>query len=131
MIRYIYRLLITAAALLIITELIAYFGKWNLIPATYAGLLFLVAVTLLIHVFTFYSKGTDNAMIRRLMVGSMLRMFLGVLFLAISLFNIKPVNLFFVFSYCSYFCIFLVFEIWEMRTNLRPDSKPRTKDENA
>lgn len=99
--------------------------------SNYIGLVYLFLVTVLIHWFIFGQKGTENGLIRRMMVGSMLRMFLGVIFLAISLYNIRPADLFFVVSYCLFFCVFLVFEISEMRTNLRPDSKPRPKNENA
>ncbi len=115
----------------LITWVVGYVGKYSFIGAVWGGLVFLALVTGLIHWYIFGPKGTENAVLRRLMVGSMLRMFTGVLFLAITLYNIRPVSMFFVFSYCSYFCLFLVFEIWEMRTNLRPDSKPRPKNENA
>ncbi len=131
MVQYLYKLLATTATLAIITVGVGFATKYAFPDLVWGGLIFLACLTALIHLFIFGQKATPNGSIRRLMVGSMVRMFLGIVFLLISLLNIKPVNLFFVVSYCLYFCVFMVFEIWEMRTNLRPDSKPRSKNENA
>lgn len=128
---YLTRLLVVTLCMVLGTIAAAYFGHRAVISAVWLGLGFLTALTVLIHWFIFGQKGTENAVIRRMMVGSMMRIFLGVIFLAITLYNIRPVNLFFVVSYCLYFSVFLVFEISQMRTNLRPDLKRRPKNENA
>lgn len=98
---------------------------------TWVGLLYLTALTWLIHLFVEAAKDNPNALIRRLMIASILRMILGLLFLVITLFNFRPVNLNFVIFYCVYFCVFMLFEISQMRANLRPDLKQRPNNGNA
>lgn len=98
---------------------------------TWLGLAYLSALTWLIHKFVTAASDNPNSVIRRLMIASIMRMILGLLFLVITLFNVQPMNLHFVIFYCVYFCVFMVFEISQMRANLRPDSKQRPKNENA
>jgi hypothetical protein len=129
--KYFQRLLLIFGAMAAITA-ICMGMKWAVLPGyNWLGLVFLVAVTGLIHLFVGAAKDNANSLIRRMMVGSMLRMFLGILFLAITLYNKRPVNLHFVIFYCSYFSILMVFEISQMRTNLRPDLKQRPNNANA
>lgn len=98
----------------------------------YAGLIFLYLLNLGIWYFVNGNPNrSGNAVVRRLMVGSFIRMFGSAIFLAIILLTIKPVDKIFVWSYFIIFCAFLVFEIWETRSKLRPDSKPRSIDKNA
>jgi hypothetical protein len=124
--------LLSLSSIMAILSLLAQQMNWLQIPwYTWLGLAYLTTITLLIHGFVQAAKENPNSVIRRLMVGSMLRMFLGILFLAITLFNVKPVNLHFVILYCIYFCVFMVFEISQMRTNLRPDLKQRPNNGNA
>lgn len=129
--RYVTRILILTGAMALVT-LGLFWAKIVTIPVyTWFGLLYLLLITLLIHAFVRAARNQANSLIRRLMIASILRMFLGILFLAITLYNVKPVNLHFVIFYCLYFCVFLLFEISQMRTNLRPDLKPRPNNENA
>ena len=62
------------------------------------------------------------------MIASMLRLFLVVIFLGISLFNMPKVELGFVAGYIVTFLLFLFFDIREMRTKLRPDSEKSHKN---
>lgn len=128
---YTIRLFTLSALLGLVTAGAGLIGRYAFPDLVWGGLAFLTFLTFLIHYFIFGSARTPNSMVRRMMIGSMLRMFLGVIFLAISMFNLKPVNIFFVVAYCAYFLAFMLFEIWEMRTNLRPDSSTRPKNENA
>ncbi len=65
------------------------------------------------------------------MIGSMVRLFLVLIFLAISLFNMKPIQFPFVIVFGLTFLFFLFFDILEMRTNLRPDSEKLNKNSNV
>ena len=65
------------------------------------------------------------------MIGSMVRLFLVLIFLAISLFNMKPIQFPFVVVFGITFLFFLFFDILEMRTNLRPDSGKPNKNSNV
>jgi threonine/homoserine/homoserine lactone efflux protein len=65
------------------------------------------------------------------MIGSMVRLFLVLIFLAISLFNMKPIQFHFVVVFGITFLFFLFFDILEMRTNLRPDSEKPNKNSNV
>ncbi|MFN4914821.1 MAG: hypothetical protein ACK5FT_05850 [Sphingomonadales bacterium] len=94
----------------------------------YFGVLFLSGLTLFIHYFTYGNPGADSSKtIRRMMVGSMLRMLMSILFLFITLISFKPVSIPFVISYTVSFSIFMVFEIYSIRCKLRPDLKARSK----
>ena len=73
-------------------------------------------------------KQDPNKGIRKLMIASMLRLFLVVIFLGISLFNMPKVELGFVAGYIVTFLLFLFFDIREMRTKLRPESKMSHKN---
>jgi F0F1-type ATP synthase assembly protein I len=129
--RYAVRLIILVLLMVMVTAVLQWTGTVNLPGYNWIGLGFLVLITGLIHMFVHAAGENPNSLIRRLMIGSILRMFLGILFLAITLYNMRPVNLHFVIFYCAYFCVFMVFEISQMRTNLRPDSKPRPNNGNA
>ena len=65
------------------------------------------------------------------MIGSMVRLFLVLIFLAISLFNMKPIQFPLVVVFGITFLFFLFFDILEMRTNLRPDSEKPNKNSNV
>jgi len=76
-----------------------------------------------------FGRKTDNpnAVVRRMMVASMLRILLTAAFLLITLIAFKPVSIIFVTFYCAYFALFLLFEISQKRYKLRPDFKPRSE----
>lgn len=95
----------------------------------YTSIVFLTGVFVLTRYFVQFDDSiNENKRIRRLMIGSMVRLFLVVIFLAISLFNMLEVELTFVFVYGLSFLFFLFFDILEMRTNLRPDSEKSIKN---
>jgi hypothetical protein len=129
---YFRKILIYTVLMALVTYGVSVLGKVNIPWNAYFGLVFLASLMLLIHLYIYGNKLlSENAVIRRIMTGSMLRLLFGVLFMAISLYYFRPISVPFVVSYCIYFAIFLVFEISEIRTNLRPDTKPAPKNENA
>jgi O-antigen/teichoic acid export membrane protein len=101
----------------------------NEIPAySYFGVLFLVGLSALIHRYIYGNEKSDpQKTIRRMMVGSMLRMLAAILFLAITLFAYRPISFPFVISYTGSFFLLMVFEISQIRRKLRPDFNGRSK----
>jgi hypothetical protein len=94
----------------------------------YFGLLFLSGLSAFIHYFIYGNPKSDpQKSIRRMMIGSMLRMVLSILFLAITLFSFRPVSVPFVISYTGSFFLLMLFEIYSIRRKLRPDLKTRSK----
>jgi uncharacterized membrane protein len=101
-------------------------------PISYVGILYLVVLFILVRYFTYHDTNiSENKKIRRFMIGSMVRLFLVLIFLAISLFNMKPIQFTFVVVFGLTFLFFLFFDILEMRTNLRPDSEKSNKNSNV
>ena len=101
-------------------------------PISYVGILYLVVLFILVRYFTYHDTNiSENKKIRRFMIGSMVRLFLVLIFLAISLFNMKPIQFHFVVVFGITFLFFLFFDILEMRTNLRPDSEKSNKNSNV
>jgi len=101
-------------------------------PISYVGILYLALLFVLVRYFTNHDSNiSENKRIRRLMIGSMVRLFLVLIFLAISLFNMKPIQFPFVIVFGLTFLFFLFFDILEMRTNLRPDSEKPNKNSNV
>ena len=104
----------------------------HLPPISYVGILYLALLFVLVRYFTYHDSNiSENKRIRRLMIGSMVRLFLVLIFLAISLFNMKPIQFPFVIVFGLTFLFFLFFDILEMRTNLRPDSEKPNKNSNV
>lgn len=77
------------------------------------------------------SVSNPNQWIRRSMTSSMLRLLAVVTFLLITLVNKGKTDLVFTSAYCLYFLLFLLFEMSEKRSNLRPDSNKGSQKENA
>lgn len=101
-------------------------------PISYVGILYLVVLFILVRYFTYHDTNiSENKKIRRFMIGSMVRLFLVLIFLAISLFNMKPIQFHFVVVFGITFLFFLFFDILEMHTNLRPDSEKPNKNSNV
>ena len=101
-------------------------------PISYVGILYLVVLFILVRYFTYHDTNiSENKKIRRFMIGSMVRLFLVLIFLAISLFNMKPIQFTLVVVFGLTFLFFLFFDILEMRTNLRPDSEKSNKNSNV
>ena len=94
----------------------------------YFGVLFLYGLSAFIHYYIYGNPKTDpKKTIRRMMIGSMLRMLLAILFLAITLISFRPVSFPFVISYTGSFFLLMLFEIYSIRRKLRPDLKTRSK----
>jgi len=99
------------------------------IPAYgYFGVLFLVGLSGFIHYYVYGSGNSDpKKTIRRIMLGSILRMLAAIFFLAISLFAFRPLNIPFIISYTGSFFLLMVFEISQIRRKLHPDFNGRCK----
>ena len=96
----------------------------RMLPVSYIGIIYIALLFNIVQYFTHHDvQISENKRIRRLMIGSMVRLFLVLIFLAISLFNMKPIELTFVAVYGLSFLFFLFFDILEMRTNLRPETE--------
>jgi len=98
----------------------------------YVGLLYMVAIFWALRYYV--SKSTianPNQWIRRAMTSSMLRLLAVLTFLLITLLNRGKADLAFASAYCLYFLLFLLFEMSEKRSNLRPDSNNGPQKENA
>lgn len=108
-----------------------FFLKSDLPPYTYAGLVYLALVMALMHYMVHGRKADAKVVVRRMMAATMLRMLLAVTYLLITLANYRPVNLYFVGAYCAYFLLFLLFEISQIRYNLRPDFNQGQNKQNA
>lgn len=96
---------------------------------SYAALGFLTLLNLVSYLFI---KGKDGGMskavIRRVMIASMLRLFLAAIFLVISLKSMGFVNFHFVGIYCVLYLLFMLFDIYNLRSNLRPVSNPASEN---
>jgi O-antigen ligase len=94
----------------------------------FLGVLFLVGLSGFIHYYIYGNEKSDpKRTIRRMMLGSMLRMLAAIFFLAISLFAFRPMSIPFVISYTGSFFLLMVFEISQIRRKLRPDFNGRSK----
>jgi len=104
---------------------------------SYAGVLYLAILMLVLRYFGMQQAATENSWVRRTMILSMLRMILAIIFFVIILVNAKMGNAnfnvkdYYVFaiSFCLYFVFALAFDILDFRSNLRPLSERH--DENA
>lgn len=121
-------------SIFILTSMIT--AKWlfqaPITPIAFVGVIYLGSLFVLVHYFTNHdTQMSENKKIRRLMLGSMIRLFFVLIFLVISLFN-KPNFVFhFVIVFGLTFIFFLFFDILEMRTNLRPNSEELNKNTNV
>ena len=89
----------------------------------YFGLLYLVLIFWALRYYVSKSSITNpNQWVRRAMTSSMLRLLAVLTFLLITLINRGKADLVFTSAYCLYFLLFLLFEMSEKRSNLRPDS---------
>jgi Ca2+/Na+ antiporter len=77
------------------------------------------------------SISNPNQWVRRAMTSSMLRLLAVLTFLLITLINKGKADLVFACVYCLCFILFLLFEMSEKRSNLRPDSNNGPQKENA
>ena len=98
----------------------------------YFGLLYLVLIFWALRYYVSKSSITNpNQWVRRAMTSSMLRLLAVLTFLLITLINRGKADLVFTSAYCLYFLLFLLFEMSEKRSNLRPDSNNGPQKENA
>lgn len=129
---YLTRITALATVLAVILSVLLKTGLVKITFPCFAGLVFLYLLNLSIWYFVNGNpKRSAAAVVRRLMLASFIRMFGAAIFLAITLLTVKPLDKIFVWTYFIVFCAFLVFEIWETRSKLRPDSKQRSLDKNA
>lgn len=90
----------------------------------YFGLIYLVLVFWALRYYVSRASiANPNQWVRRAMTSSMLRLLAVLTFLLITLLNKGKADLVFSSAYCVYFLLFLLFEMSEKRSNLRPDSK--------
>lgn len=103
------------------------------VPAdAYWGLLYLVVIFWSLRYYVSRSSVSNpNQWVRRAMTSSMLRLLAVLTFLLITLLNRGKADLVFAVAYCLYFLLFLLFEMSEKRSNLRPDSDNGSAKENA
>lgn len=98
----------------------------------YVGLLYLVIIFWSLRYYVSKSSVSNpNQWVRRAMTSSMLRLLAVLTFLLITLINRGKADLVFTSAYCLYFLLFLLFEMSEKRSNLRPDSNNGPQKENA
>ena len=98
----------------------------------YFGLLYLVLIFWALRYYVSKSSITNpNQWVRRAMTSSMLRLLAVLTLLLITLINRGKADLVFTSAYCLYFLLFLLFEMSEKRSNLRPDSNNGPQKENA
>jgi len=117
------RISVVAGLLLISAAIAQNIMNYPLTPLAYLAVVYNLVVFSVIHRFIVKDDGDANKSIRRVMIGSMLRLFLSVIFLTISLFNLGKVDVGFVTVFISSFILFLFFDISKISTKLRPDSK--------
>lgn len=117
------RISVVAGLLLISAAIAQNIMNYPLTPLAYLAVVYNLVVFSVIHRFIIKDVGDANKSIRRVMIGSMLRLFLSVIFLAISLFNLGKVDIGFVTVFISSFILFLFFDISKISSKLRPDSK--------
>ena len=126
---YIVRSVVLAVMIMLSFILSEQFTNYPLTPWIYPAVIFMTLVFILVHYLSMHDEKQDpNKGIRKLMIASMFRLFLVVIFLGISLFNMPKVELGFVAGYIVTFLLFLFFDIREMRTKLRPDSEKSHKN---
>lgn len=98
----------------------------------YLGLLYLVLIFWSLRYYVSRANVSNpNQWVRRAMTSSMLRLLAVLTFLLITLLNRGKADLVFTSAYCLYFLLFLLFEMSEKRSNLRPDSNNGPQKENA
>ena len=126
---YIVRSVVLAVMIMLSFILSEQFTNYPLTPWIYPAVIFMALVFILVHYMSMHDEKQDpNKGIRKLMIASMLRLFLVVIFLGISLFNMPKVELGVVAGYIVTFLLFLFFDIREMHTKLRPDSEKSHKN---
>ena len=97
----------------------------------YVGLLYLVIIFWSLRYYVSKSSVSNpNQWVRRAMTSSMLRLLAVLTFLLITLINRGKADLVFASAYCLYFLLFLLFEMSEKRSNLRPNSEDGSAEEN-
>ncbi len=117
-------------AIVVSTYLGSMFSNLKLGNSIYFAAFFQLCVFLLLNYYvTVGHKKSGNSQIRRIMIASMLRMFVILIFLIITMLNQPKANIPWTIAYGLYFLLFLIFDISKNHTNLRPDLK--APDENG
>jgi hypothetical protein len=121
------RISVVAGLLLISAAIAQNIMNYPLTPLAYLAVVYNLVVFSVVHRFIQNDGGDPKKSIRRVMIGSMIRLFLMVIFLGISLFNLGKVDLGFILVFISSFLFFLFFEMSKMYSKLRPDSEQAKK----
>ena len=119
-------------AVLLSTLMSSYVSHLKLGNSIYFAAIFQYIVFILLRYFILNGgKNNANAQIRRIMIASTTRMLIILMFLVITMLNQPKVNIPWTIAYGVYFLLFLVFDISEKHTNLRPDLKSSDENGNA
>ncbi len=129
---YIIKFSTIAMALILSVSLAKGFTHYPINSWIYLGIIYLVILFTAVHYFTLHDdRNNPNKGIRKIMMGTMIRLFASVIFLIISVLNSGKPELGFVLTYLLSFLVFLFFDISEMRTKLRPDLEKSKNNTNA
>lgn len=121
---YSIKMIFVLVALVASTFLGSMFSSLKFGNSIYFAAFFQFVVFMLVRYFIHKSDANNpNSQIRRIMIGSTLRMLVILIFLVITMLNQVKVNLPWTLLYCLYFLLFLLFDISEKYSNLRPDLK--------
>jgi hypothetical protein len=129
---YIIKFTAIALALILSVVLAKAFTHYPINSWIFLGIIYLGILFIAVHYFTLHDdKNNPNKGIRKIMMGTMIRLFAAVIFLVISVLNSGKPELGFVLTYLLSFLLFLFFDISEMRTKLRPDLEKSKNNTNA
>lgn len=129
---YTIKMLFVLVALSLSTFLGTMFSNLKFGNSIYFAAFFQFSVFMLVRYFIHKSDlNNPNSQIRRIMIGSTLRMLVILIFLVITMLNQVKVNLPWTLLYCLYFLLFLLFDISEKHSNLRPDLKIPNENGNS
>ena len=121
---YSYKMVFVFLAVTASTYFGCMFSSLKLSGIIYFAAFFQLLVFLLVRYFIHQSdQNNPNSQIRRIMIGSTLRMLVILIFLVITMLSQEKVNIPWTLVYCLYFLLFLLFDISEKHSNLRPDLK--------
>lgn len=129
---YIIKFSVLSTAMILSVALAKMFTKYPINSWIYLGIIYLAVLFIAVHYFTLHDdKNNPNKGIRKIMMGTMIRLFATVIFLIISVMNNGKPELGFVLTYLLSFLLFLFFDISEMRSKLRPDLEKSKNNTNA
>ncbi len=129
---YSYKMVFVLLALMASTYFGCMFSSLKLSNSIYFAAFFQFLVFIILRYFVLKSDPKNpNSQIRRIMIGSTLRMLVILIFLVITMLSQEKVNIPWTLVYCLYFLLFLLFDISEKHSNLRPDLKIPNENGNS